>query len=47
VQAEGRLGLREAIIQRYQGFRRQLENDLGLEPEAATRARYDELLGQR
>jgi DNA-binding SARP family transcriptional activator len=47
MQAEGRLGLRDAVSQRYQQLRDLLSDELGLEPERATRALYHELLGQR
>jgi DNA-binding SARP family transcriptional activator len=47
MQAESRLGLRDSINQRYQRLRRQLDDQLGIEPETATRSLYHELLGQR
>lgn len=47
MQAEGRLGNRDSISQRYQQLRDLLQDDLGLEPERATRTLYHELLGQR
>lgn len=47
MQAEGRLGLRDSVSQRYQQLRSMLDDQLGLEPERATRALYHELLGQR
>jgi DNA-binding SARP family transcriptional activator len=47
MQAESRLGLRDSINQRYQRLRRQLDEQLGIEPETATRSLYHELLGQR
>jgi two-component SAPR family response regulator len=47
MQAEGRLGLRDSVCKRYQQLRGLLEDQLGLEPERATRAPYHELLGQR
>jgi DNA-binding SARP family transcriptional activator len=47
MQAESRLGLRDSITQRYQQLRDLLDEQLGLEPERATRALYHELLGQR
>jgi DNA-binding SARP family transcriptional activator len=47
MQAEGRLGHRESISKRYEHLRRQLDEQLGLKPEAATRVLYHELLGQR
>ena len=46
MQAEGRLGLRDSVSQRYQ-LRSLLDDQLGLEPERSTRALYHELLGQR
>jgi DNA-binding SARP family transcriptional activator len=45
MQAESRLGLRDSIT--YQQLRSLLNDQLGLEPERATRALYHELLGQR
>jgi DNA-binding SARP family transcriptional activator len=47
MQAESRLGLRDSITQRYQQLRDLLDEQLGLQPESATRALYHELLGQR
>jgi DNA-binding SARP family transcriptional activator len=47
MQAESRLGLRDSINQRYQRLRHQLDDQLGIEPETATRSLYHELLGQR
>ena len=47
MQAESRLGLRDSINQRYQRLRRQLDDQLGIEPETPTRSLYHELLGQR
>jgi DNA-binding SARP family transcriptional activator len=47
MQAEGRLGLRDSVSKRYQQLRGLLDDQLGLEPERATRALYHELLGQR
>jgi DNA-binding SARP family transcriptional activator len=47
MQAEGRVGLRDSVGQRYQQLRSLLDEQLGLEPERATRALYHELLGQR
>lgn len=46
LEAEGALGLREAIDDRYQRLRGLLEERLGLEPERKTRALYLELLSQ-
>jgi DNA-binding SARP family transcriptional activator len=47
MQAEGHLGNRDSLSQRYQQLRDLLQEQLGLEPERATRALYHELLGQR
>lgn len=47
MQAEGRLGLRDSVSQRYQQLRSLLDDQLGLEPERSTRALYHELLGQQ
>jgi DNA-binding SARP family transcriptional activator len=47
MQAESRLSLRDSITQRYQQLRELLDEQLGLQPESATRALYHELLGQR
>jgi DNA-binding SARP family transcriptional activator len=47
MQAETALGLRETIGRRYERLRTLLDEQLGLEPEAATRKLYRELLGQR
>ncbi len=47
MQAESRLGLRDAISHRYQRLRHHLDDQLGIEPETATRSLYHELLGQR
>lgn len=47
MQAENRLGLRQSVGRRYERLRRHLDKQLGLEPEAATRTLYHELLGQR
>lgn len=47
MQAEGRLGLRDSVSQRHQQLRSLLDDQLGLEPERATCALYQELLGQR
>jgi DNA-binding SARP family transcriptional activator len=46
LEAEGELGLREAIDARYQKLRAVLEERLGLEPERKTRALYLDLLAQ-
>jgi DNA-binding SARP family transcriptional activator len=47
MQADSHLGQRGSINQRYEHLRRLLREQLGLEPESATRALYYELLGQR
>lgn len=47
MQADGRLGQRDSVGRRYEQLRRLLGEQLGLEPESATRALYYELLGQR
>jgi two-component SAPR family response regulator len=46
LEAEGQLGLREAIEMRYEGLRMVLDERLGLEPAQETRALYLQLLGQ-
>ncbi len=46
LEAEGTLGLREAVMQRYDELRGLLDERLGLEPERETRALYLKLLGQ-
>lgn len=46
LEAEGRLGLREAIEARYEQLRGLLDERLGLDPAQETRAVYLELLGQ-
>lgn len=46
MQAETELGLRESVGRRYERLRTVLGEQLGLEPEAATRSLYRELLGQ-
>jgi hypothetical protein len=43
--AESALGLRGAVVRRYQALRDRLRDDLGLEPERATRALFRRLLG--
>lgn len=44
--AEGALGLREAIIERYERLAQHLEERLGLQPERETRHLYHQLLSQ-
>lgn len=46
MRAEAALGLREAIVGRYEGLCRELETSLGLEPERETRLLYRLLLSQ-
>jgi DNA-binding SARP family transcriptional activator len=40
MQAERRLGLRDSVSKRYAQLRGLLDEQLGLEPESATRALY-------
>lgn len=47
MQAETELGLRESVSRRYERLHTLLAEQLGLQPETATRALYHELLGQR
>ena len=46
MRAEAALGLREAVMARYEGLRRELDTKLGLEPERETRQLYRRLLSQ-
>ncbi|MGH3007789.1 MAG: AfsR/SARP family transcriptional regulator [Gaiellaceae bacterium] len=46
MEAEAALGLREAVTERYERLRRDLDERFGLEPERETRSLYRELLGQ-
>jgi DNA-binding SARP family transcriptional activator len=46
LEAEGALGLREAVAGRYEMLRRVLDERLGLEPDRETRALYRQLLAQ-
>jgi DNA-binding SARP family transcriptional activator len=46
MRAEATLGLREAVIERYENLRRELDTKLGLEPERETRLLYRRLLSQ-
>jgi DNA-binding SARP family transcriptional activator len=46
MQAEAALGLRTAVIHRYQRLREILDDQLGLEPHIETRRLYRRLLGQ-
>jgi DNA-binding SARP family transcriptional activator len=44
--AEGALGLREAIIERYERLVHHLDERLGLQPDRETRRLYHQLLSQ-
>ena len=46
MRAEAALGLREAVIERYEGLEGELDTKLGLEPERETRLLYRRLLSQ-
>lgn len=46
LEAESVLGLRDAVVSRYETLSNLLSDRLGLEPESETRALYFELLGQ-
>jgi DNA-binding SARP family transcriptional activator len=46
MEAESALGLREAVAERYERLRSLLDERLGLEPDAATRALHRRLLSQ-
>jgi DNA-binding SARP family transcriptional activator len=46
MQAEATLGLRSAVINRYDNLRQLLEEQLGLQPHRETRALYRQLLSQ-
>jgi DNA-binding SARP family transcriptional activator len=46
MQAEAALGLRSAVINRYEGLRQLLADQLGLQPHRQTRSLYRQLLGQ-
>lgn len=46
LEAEGALGLREALISRYDALSRLLDERLGLEPQRETRSVYRQLLAQ-
>lgn len=46
LEAEATLGLREAVIDRYEDLTRLLDERLGLEPDRETRSLYRSLLGQ-
>ena len=46
MQAEAALGLRKAVIGRYEKLSEILEEQLGLQPHVETRRLYRQLLGQ-
>jgi DNA-binding SARP family transcriptional activator len=46
LEAEGTLGMRDAVERRYDELRRLLADRLGLEPGSETRSLYRRLLGQ-
>jgi DNA-binding SARP family transcriptional activator len=46
MEAEAALGRREALAERYERLRRDLDERFGLEPARETRTLYRELLGQ-
>ena len=46
MEADAALGRREAVVDRYERLRRELEERFGLEPQRETRTLYRELLGQ-
>ena len=46
MQAEAALGLRSAVIHRYERLSEILEEQLGLQPHVETRRLYRQLLGQ-
>ncbi len=46
MEAEASLGIRRAIIDRYEALESELQNALGRRPQAVTRAVYRRLLGQ-
>ena len=46
MRAESKLGLRQAIVERYEGLRHELDTQFGLEPERETRLLYRRLLSQ-
>jgi len=46
MQAEAALGLRSAVISRYERLTKTLDQQLGLQPRAETRRLYRQLLGQ-
>lgn len=46
LEAEGTLGMRDAVEQRYNALRQLLDERLGLEPGSETRSLYRRLLGQ-
>jgi Bacterial transcriptional activator domain len=46
LEAEAALGLRQAVLERYEALRRLLDERLGLEPQRETRTLGRQLLGQ-
>jgi DNA-binding SARP family transcriptional activator len=46
MEAEAALGRRQAVLDRFEQLRRELDRRLGLRPDAATRETYRRLLGQ-
>jgi DNA-binding SARP family transcriptional activator len=46
MEAEATLGRREAVVERYERLRRDLDERFGLEPQSETRSLYRMLLGQ-
>jgi DNA-binding SARP family transcriptional activator len=46
MEAEGALGRREAIVERYERLCRELDEQYGLEPSRETKQLYRRLLGQ-
>jgi DNA-binding SARP family transcriptional activator len=46
MRAESALGLRDAVVERYERLRAELEQRFGLEPEQETRVLYRRLLSQ-
>ena len=46
MRAESKLGLRQAIVERYESLRHELDTQFGLEPERETRLLYRRLLSQ-
>jgi DNA-binding SARP family transcriptional activator len=46
IEAEAALGRREAVVERYERLRRNLDDQFGLEPSRDTKILYRRLLGQ-